>query len=322
VLNVTATGPTAGGYLTAYADGQPAPTTSNVNFGAGRTVANLVTVPVIDGKVDFHNGSGGTVHIVADAFGYYTSAATGNAFTAVAPTRILDTRNGTGVSAGKINGNSSITLKVGGVGAVPANATAAVLNLTATQGTVDGYLTVYPTADSRPITSNLNFKAGETRPNLVVVPLGANGSVDIYNVAGQVHAVADLMGYFTPSASSGSTLDVGVPSRVLDTRKAIGVSTSTPVAQGTSVTLNLPSLPAGTTAVILNVTVTAPTGAGYLTVYPGAGTAPKTSNLNFSAGETIPNLVVAGVSGGQVSFYNGSSGTVHVIADLFGAYVS
>jgi hypothetical protein len=236
-------------------------------------------------------------------------------------TRILDTRNGTGVSAGKINGNSSITLKVGG-GVVPANATAAVLNLTATQGTVGGYLTVYPTASSRPITSNLNFNAGETRPNLVVVPLGANGSIDIYNVAGQVHAVADLMGFFTPGVSAGSTLDIGVPSRVLDTRKAIGVTTSTPVAPGTSVTLSLPGLPAGTTAVILNVTVTAPTGGGYLTVYPGSGTAPKTSNLNFSAGETIPNLVVVAETGGMVSFYNGSSGTVHVVADLFGTYVS
>lgn len=326
VLNVTVTGPSAGGYLTAYADGQPAPTTSNLNFNAGQTVANLVTVPVIDGKVNFHNGSGGTVHIVADAFGYYTSSTADNAFTAVTPTRILDTRNGTGVAPGKIAGNSSITLKIGGSGPVPANATAAVLNLTATQGTAGGYLTVYPAGSTRPTTSNLNFNAGETRPNLVVVPLGKDGSINIYNVAGQVHAVADLMGYFTPGATSGSasTLDVGVPTRVLDTRKATGVATTTPVAPSASVTLTLPNLPANTTAVVLNVTVTAPTGGGYLTVSPGdsTGTKPTTSSLNFSAGETIPNLVVVAVTGGKVSFYNGSAGTVHVVADLFAAYAS
>lgn len=320
VLNVTATGPSAGGYLVAYADGQPMPTTSNVNFSAGQTVANQVTVPVVDGKVSFHNGSIGTVNVIADAFGYYTSSATDNAFTAVAPTRILDTRSGVGVAQGKIGANSAVTLKVGGVGAVPANATAAVLNLTATQGTIGSYLTVYPTGTPLPATSNLNFAAGESRPNLVVVPLGANGSVNIYNEAGQVHAVADLMGYFTPGSSSGATLDVGVPSRVLDTRNAIGVGTSTPVPANSAVTLSLPGLPAGTTAVVLNVTVTAPANGGYLTVYPGSGAAPATSNLNFSAGETIPNLVVVAVTDGKVSFFNGSSGTVHVVADLFGAY--
>lgn len=320
VLNVTATGPSAGGYLAAYADGQPMPKTSNVNFEAGQTVANQVTVPVVDGKVSFHNGSIGTVNVVADAFGYYTSSATDNAFSAVTPTRILDTRSGLGVSQGKIGADSSITLKVGAVGAVPANATAVVLNLTATQGTIGSYLTVYPTGTALPATSNLNFAAGESRPNLVVVPLGANGSVNIYNEAGQVHAVADLMGYFTPASSSGSTLDIGVPTRVLDTRNAIGVGASTPVAANGSVTLSLPGLPAGTTAVILNVTVTAPASSGYLTVYPGSGAAPATSSLNFSAGETIPNLVIVAVADGKVSFHNGSSGTVHVIADLFGAY--
>lgn len=323
VLNVTVTGPASGGYLTAYADGQPPPQTSNVNFGAGQTVANQVTVPVIDGKVVIHNGSIGTAHVIADAFGYYTAGATGDAFTPVAPTRVLDTRNGTGVRQGKIGPAGSITLKVGGVGAVPANATAAVLNLTATAGTAGSYLTVYPTGAIRPTTSNLNFSAGEARPNLVVVPLGTNGSINVYNAAGQVDAVADLMGYFTPGASSGSTLDVGVPSRVLDTRRAIGVGTTTAVAAGGSVTLTLPQLPAGTQAVVLNVTVTAPTAGGYLTVYPGpATTAPLSSNLNFTAGETVPNLVVVAVKDHQVTFYNGSSGTVHVIADLFGAYAS
>ena len=89
-----------------------------------------------------------------------------------------------------------------------------------------------------------------------------------------------------------------------------------------SVTVTLPGLPAGTTAVILNVTVTAPTAAGFLTVYPGAGAAPSTSNLNFAAGVTVPNLVVVAVTNGQVSFANNGPGTVHVIADLFGAYVS
>ncbi len=66
-------------------------------------------------------------------------------------------------------------------------------------------------------------------------------------------------------------------------------------------------------AVVLNVTVTQPTSHGFLTVWPEGAARPTVSNLNFGAGETIPNLVVVKVgSGGQVDFYNGSSGTVQV----------
>jgi hypothetical protein len=71
VLNVTVTQPTASGHLTVYPDGQAQPNTSNLNWVAGQTVPNLVTLPVIDGVVVFYNGSPGTVHIVADVFGYY-----------------------------------------------------------------------------------------------------------------------------------------------------------------------------------------------------------------------------------------------------------
>ncbi|MGH3417876.1 MAG: TolB family protein, partial [Actinocrinis sp.] len=200
VLNVTVTGPKSAGYVTVYPDGQPAPKTSNLNFNPGQTLANMVTVPVVDGKVRFHNGSGGTVHLVADAFGYYTKSTADNAFTAVAPIRIMDTRTATGVRKGQIGPNGVVKLQITGANGVPKNATAAVLNLTATQGSSGGYLTVYPDAMPRPVTSNLNFAAGETRPNLAVVPLGADGAVDVYNLAGSVSALADLMGYFTPGA--------------------------------------------------------------------------------------------------------------------------
>lgn len=71
VLNVTVTNST-GGVLTVFPDGQAVPTASNLNFVAGQTVANLVTVPVIDGRVAFHNLAG-TVDVVADLFGYFST---------------------------------------------------------------------------------------------------------------------------------------------------------------------------------------------------------------------------------------------------------
>ena len=56
--------------------------------------------------------------------------------------------------------------------------------------------------------------------------------------------------------------------------------------------------PTGAQLVALNVTVTAPTRAGYLTVYPGGGARPPTSSLNFAAGQTVANMVVARVGAG------------------------
>jgi hypothetical protein len=71
VLNVTVTEPKATGYLTVWPDGQPRPNASNLNVTSGQTIPNLVAVRVVNGKVDFFNGSPGTVHIVADLAGYF-----------------------------------------------------------------------------------------------------------------------------------------------------------------------------------------------------------------------------------------------------------
>jgi hypothetical protein len=74
VLNVTATQPQAAGYVTAYPDGPPAPTSSNLNFLPGGDVPDLVILPVwTNGYVDLLNGSSGSTHLIADVIGYVTS---------------------------------------------------------------------------------------------------------------------------------------------------------------------------------------------------------------------------------------------------------
>jgi PKD repeat protein len=132
----------------------------------------------------------------------------------------------------------------------------------------------------------------------------------------------------TASASRNVVLVDGYtplgPVRVLDTRAAIGVPTTTAVPPGGWFDLNLadvPGIPAtGVTAVALNVTVAEPSSFGFLTVYPDGQGRPFASNLNWSAGQTVPNLVIVPVVNGKVDFYNGSTGTVHVIADLAGYF--
>jgi DNA-binding beta-propeller fold protein YncE len=322
VLNVTATDPTASSYVTVYPDGQAQPTASNLNFTAGETIANLVTVPDIDGKVDFYNNSG-SVDLVADLEGYYTTG-TGSAFVPAGPERMLDTRDGTGAPQAPVGPGGTISLQVTGADGVPSSGvTAVALNVTATDTTAASYVTVYPDGGTRPLASNLNFTAGETIPNLVVVPVGADGKVDFYNNSGSTDLVADLAGYYT--TGTGSSFVAVSPARMLDTRNGTGGYT-TPVGPGSTISLQITGvdgIPAtGVTAVVLNVTATDPTASSYVTVYPDGTTRPTASNLNFTDGQTIPNLVIVPVGAdGEIDFYN-NTGSTDLVADLEGYYLN
>ncbi len=320
-LNVTVTEPTSAGVLTVYPDGQARPVASNLNWVAGWTVPNMVIVQVTDGKADFFNNSPGTVHIVADLAGYFSQDMTASRYTPVTPARVLDTRAAIGVSTTTaVQPYQTVPLKIAGAGGVPATGVTAVeLNVTETEPSSSGVLTVYPDGQPRPVASNLNWFAFETRPNLVIVPV-INGTVDFFNNSpGTVHIVADVAGYFSHDTSA-STYRPVAPLRVLDTRAAIGIGTTTPLAPGQTVTLQIAGLPAsGVTAAVLNVTVTEPSDPGVLTVYP-ADPRPLASDLNWVNGETVPNLVIVPVVNGTVKFFNNSPGTVHVVADLAGYF--
>jgi hypothetical protein len=163
-------------------------------------------------------------------------------------------------------------------------------------------------------------------PNLVIAPVNAAGQVEFYNGGTDTtHLIADVFGYINggPASAGGSVVSVA-PSRVLDTRSGVGASG--PVGAGDSLTLKVAgvgSVPAGVSAVILNVTVTQPAGFGYVSVFAPAAQPPTASNLNYVQGQTVPNLVIAPVNAaGQVEFYNGGTDTTHLIADVFGYVLS
>ncbi|WP_206665913.1 hypothetical protein, partial [Pedococcus bigeumensis] len=183
--------------------------------------------------------------------------------------------------------------------------------MTVTAAKSAGFLTVYPDGSTMPTASNLNFAAGQTIPNLVIAKVGANGRIALTNGAsGTVQVIADIAGYYlagTPSAPGAYTpLN---PARVLDTRTNLGGTG--PVAAHGTVHLQVAGrggVPAsGVSAVVVNVTVTAAKSAGFLTVYPDGSTMPTASNLNFAAGQTIPNLVIAKVgANGRIALTNGA----------------
>ncbi|MER8046106.1 FlgD immunoglobulin-like domain containing protein [Streptomyces sp. NPDC094032] len=306
VLNVTATNATAGSFVSAYPSGTRRVYASNLNFKAGQTSANLVTVPVVNGRIDFYNHSG-SVDLLADVAGYYTEGTAGSRYQPVTPKRLMDTRNGTGVAQAKLAANSTVTLPVTEPGA-----TAVVLNVTATNPTATSFVSAYPYGTARTAASNLNFTARQTVPNLVVVPV-KDGKVTFYNRAGTVDLLADVAGYY--KKDTGSVFTGTQPRRLLDTRIGTGVAKGK-VGAGKTVSLDVdPKY----TAVVLNVTATNPTATGFVSVYPYGTARTAASNLNFVAGQTVPNLVVVPVKDGKVTFYN-HSGTVDLLADMAGYY--
>jgi hypothetical protein len=319
VLNVTVVNSTAGGVLTVFPDGQQVPTASNLNFTAKEAVANLVTVPVIDGTVDFHNLAG-TVDVVADLFGYYTTEG-GQTYHAVPPTRALDTRDGTGGTTGPLGAGESLTLNVAGVAGIPADVSAVIMNLTATGSTTGGVLTVYPGDEATPPTaSNLNFAAGQARANLAIVPV-TNGSVKIFNGFGTVSVIGDVVGYFTPDISAQFTSLS--PTRLLDTRNGTGTAGKVaPIGPGGTLRLAVAgtgSVPSNVSAVVLNVTAANATAGGFLTVYPDGQARPTVSSVNFGIKDVVPNLVVVPVVNGSIDFFN-LSGKTDAIADIAGYF--
>ncbi|MFI1647116.1 hypothetical protein ACH4XT_09250 [Streptomyces avidinii] len=321
VLNVTATEPTAGSFVSVYPNGTTRTSASNLNFTAGQTIPNLVVVPVVNGKVSFYNHAG-SVHLIADVAGYYTTDGSGSTYRPITPTRLMDTREGLGVPKAKVGAAGTVTLQVAGTAGIPATGvTAVVLNVTATGPTAGSFVSVYPNGTTRTSASNLNFTAGQTIPNLVVVPV-VNGKVSFYNHAGSVDLIADVAGFYTTDGS-GSGYKPITPTRLMDTREGLGVP-KTKVGEAGTVTLQVAGtagIPAGATAVVLNVTATEPTAGSFVSVYPNGTTRTSASNLNFTAGQTIPNLVVVPVVNGKVSFYN-HAGSVHLIADVAGYYTS
>ena len=312
-LNLTATQGTSSGFLTAYADGGSRPNASDLNWSIGATVPNFVVVPVVDGKINLYNGGAGSVHLVADLAGYYSLA--GDDYTATDPSRVIDTRNGTGTAhAVPVQPGQIVKLNLSTAFPGVTGIDAATFNVTVTQPSKSGYLTVYPDGASRPTASNLNWVAGQTTANSATV-VNQNGTIDFYNnSSGTIQLIVDTFGYYRAGTSFAfGTQD---PKRILDTRHGIGTPTMKALGPHQSITFN-----AGQHGIdLFNVTVTSGTSSGYLWLAQ-AGSSPTTSNLNWAPGQTVANTALVSVGDlGQVTVYNGGSGTVHVIVDELGAF--
>jgi hypothetical protein len=240
-----------------------------------------------------------------------SAADASKSFVPVTPTRFVDTRQGLGGSY--LHVGETLVMPVAGRSPVPpSGAVAVAINVTVTNPSSVGFLTVWPSGKDRPVASNLNYVAQETVANLVIVGVGSNGAVNIYSQQA-TDVVVDVVGWFYAGFNPVT------PARLMDTRHGLGGMVLGPHERRDLLVQHQGGLPDSVIgAVALNVTVTEPTQAGFLTVWPSGVAQPLASNLNFVAGKTTPNAVVVGVgSGGWISLYN-SNGNSHVIVDVAG----
>jgi hypothetical protein len=329
-LNVTVTGTTGNSLLTIWPKGQPMPNASSLNWTAGKTIANAVTVKVgADEKVLVRNAVGST-HVIFDVVGYYDDdSATGGGLTPLTPKRIIDSRPGTQVGPYSTKWGPGVAREVtvtGGSTTVPSGADSVVLNVTVTGGTTGSFLTVWPDGEAQPTASSINFAAGQTIPNAVTTKVGTGGDIRIYNGAGSVNVIVDVVGYFD-QGSGAPFRPLAAPVRIQDSRSSSQVGAySTPwpadAARNVQVTGALANVPGTAVAALLNVTAVAPSTNGFLTVYPTGAAQPLASSLNWASGQIIPNSVTAKIgTSGQIRAYN-AVGTVHVLMDISGYYGS
>jgi hypothetical protein len=253
----------------------------------------------------------------------------GSTFVGIDPVRVLDSRVNNGTT-GPFVASVPKSIDIAGRLGIPANAVAITANLTVTGQQQAGYAALTRVPDPNPATSTINFPLGDNRANNVTTPLNTDGHVSITYKAGagkQAHFVLDVTGYFLNN-NTGDTFKTLAPVRVLETRPTGNIGLPGPIPANQNKEFDVAgvlTVPADAVAVTGNLTVTAPSGTGFVTLSSTPPPAvPKTSTINFPAGDTRANGVTVKLSpaGSLFVVYNAPAGkTTHLIFDVTGYYV-
>ncbi|MCU1360570.1 MAG: hypothetical protein JWN99_1859 [Ilumatobacteraceae bacterium] len=357
VVNITVASPTASGWLNAYGTGAQAGTASIVNFTANQVVPNLTIVrPGTDGKLTiklFTDKTNGQAEVIVDVFGWFSTSSNqqaGARLIPVAPGRLLDTRDAN-VPLGPAGSTElaipGAVLQNGVTIPNDPNIVGVVLNLTGVNDTATStgtFLSVVPdlAPGQVPTTSNVNLTRGQVKPNMVIVPLGADGKVHIYNNSGSANVVVDVAGYLianqSPSTRKGRVIPLTSPFRVFDTRDPQWGSVALGAGQAEDwsfsdfiSSVNIGGVSVGNqmavignlTAACTNGTASAPCPslgasgpASFLTVYPSDAARPVASNLNTLTGAgAVPNLAILKYSATKTVRVFNQQGYTHYLYD-------
>jgi hypothetical protein len=304
------------GYLTVYNCG-PLPEVSTLNFTSSGATPNQAVVPL--------DGSGGLclyspvgADIIIDVNGYLAGGSSAR-FTAIAPVRVLDTRQPGNVSlgAGEVR-----PVRVTGAGTgVPTGATSVAVNLTSVLPSATGYLSAFPCDAPQPFVSNVNYRGGDVRPNSAIVGVSEGGTICLLS-SEATDVLVDTTGYMR---ASGQVFTPLAPIRLLDTRfgdPAINPLGGGALPAGTVLEVAVAGqrgVPATASAVSVNVTAVSPSGVGFVTAYP-CGAVPEVSTLNLEpATPAVANGAMIDLSSsGHLCLY--ANVTTHLLLDINGVW--
>jgi hypothetical protein len=319
VIDLAAVDPAGAGYLTAWSCDEPMPPTSNLNYVADSTRATHAAVTLAaDASICVFSFA--ETDVLVDVTGSYSSAPSALGFHPQAPTRIYDSRGAGGIlHAGETR---EIT--------VPAGALAVAINVTVTDSTAPGFVTVFPCQATLPVVSNLNYVKGQTVANLVQVGV-SNGAVCVHSLR-QTHIVIDLQGTYD-AAAGGLHYQAVEPTRLADTRSGVG-SVFGRVAMDVGMFGVLPAnapvattaVPAAVKALMVSMIAVTPRNAGWAEIgpcnEPAYDTPYASSTLNFVAADVVANQAITptrAASGADVCTFS-TSPAYHVV-DLTGWFV-
>jgi hypothetical protein len=257
---------------------------------------------------------------------FVTTPPVGLRFVPVTPCRIVDTRFGSGTfGAPIISGTTSRDFPIPqSACGIPSTAQAYSLNVTVVPSGYLGFLTIWPTGQTRPNASTLNSWEGIVVANAAIVPAGANGSVSVY-VSNDSNVILDIDGYFDTSTGPTSySFYTATPCRVVDTRFGTGQFNG-PALDGVNsrdfpIPLSSCPIPATARGYSLNFTVVPSGYLGFLSTWPTGQPRPNVSTLNSWTGKVVANaaLVPAGAPNESVSVY--ASNPTNVILDINGYF--
>jgi hypothetical protein len=193
-VNIGALNPIGTGHLRVFPTGTPLPNASTHNFFAGDSRTNLVLVrPSASGQVSIYNASAGPLTLTVDTVGYFSQSGFG--LKPVDPIRPLDTRqSGPPLAAGAF-----VEVPIRGFGVVPnsLDVKSVVINVAAVNPAATGSVNVGPSG-SNAVLASFTHPANENVANLVMVPVGADGKIRLWNnSSATTHLIVDITGYFT-----------------------------------------------------------------------------------------------------------------------------
>jgi protocatechuate 3,4-dioxygenase beta subunit len=330
--NLTVTNPTYAWAMYLGPDPAASPSTSTINFVAGQTLANGVTVALTSSGylyATYMSASGNTTDMVLDVSGYFTADTSGDTYHPIAPVRDLDSRYSTGLS-GKFTANTPRGLKVGGINGVPTSAKAVTGNITVTGSSFGWALYAGPAPVASPKASTLNFLTGQVASNNLTVALSTDGQIYItfLSIAGaKTDVVFDVTGYYTADQTGYSFMPI-TPVRLLDTRVGNGLAGKLPVNKGKHFQVTgrnvIPPASEGVAAITGNATIVNETAGWAIYVGPADLDKPTTSALNFVAGDIKANgiTVSLGPSGSlSITYIGAGSNTTDLVVDVTGYFV-